>query len=104
MKFSRARRRWVQGLAVSSLAAAGGTFTYRFPVRQSGTYWYHGHTRFQEQTGLYGAIVIEPQGGEPVETDRDYVVLLSDWTDENPEHIFSTLKQMSDFYNFQMPT
>ena len=82
----------------------GETFTYRFPVRQSGTYWYHSHSRFQEQTGLYGAIVIEPEGGEPIKADRDHVVLFSDWTDENPEHIFSTLKQMSDFYNFQMPT
>jgi CopA family copper-resistance protein len=83
---------------------AGETFTYRFPVVQSGTYWYHGHTRFQEQTGLYGAIVIEPAAGEPIHADRDHVVLLSDWTDENPEHIFMTLKQMSDFYNFQLPT
>lgn len=83
---------------------AGETFTYRFPVRQSGTYWYHSHTRFQEQTGLYGAIVIEPAGGESIKVDRDHVVLLSDWTDENPEHIFTTLKQMSDFYNFQLPT
>jgi CopA family copper-resistance protein len=83
---------------------AGETFTYQFPVRQSGTYWYHGHTRFQEQTGLYGAIIIEPEAGEPIRTDRDHVVLLSDWTDENPEHIFSALKQMSDFYNFQLPT
>jgi CopA family copper-resistance protein len=82
----------------------GETFTYRFPVRQSGTYWYHGHTRFQEQTGLYGAIVIEPAAGESLQVDRDHVVLLSDWTDENPEHIFATLKQMSDFYNFQLPT
>ena len=83
---------------------AGETFTYQFPVRQSGTYWYHGHTRFQEQTGLYGAIVIEPEAGEPIRADRDHVILLSDWTDENPEHIFTTLKQMSDFYNFQLPT
>ncbi len=82
----------------------GETFTYQFPIRQSGTYWYHSHTRFQEQTGLYGAIIIEPQGGEPINADRDHVVLLSDWTDENPEHIFTTLKQMSDFYNFQLPT
>jgi CopA family copper-resistance protein len=83
---------------------AGETFTYQFPVRQSGTYWYHSHTRFQEQTGLYGAIVIEPAAGEPILADRDHVVLLSDWTDENPEYIFRTLKQMSDFYNFQFPT
>ncbi len=83
---------------------AGETFTYQFPIRQSGTYWYHSHSRFQEQTGLYGAIVIEPAGGEPINTDRDHIVLFSDWTDENPEHIFTTLKQMSDFYNFQLPT
>jgi CopA family copper-resistance protein len=82
----------------------GETFTYRFPVRQSGTFWYHSHTRFQEQTGLYGAIVIEPAEGEPIKVDRDHVVLLSDWTDENPEKIYATLKQMSDFYNYQLPT
>jgi CopA family copper-resistance protein len=83
---------------------ADETFTYQFPVLQSGTYWYHSHTRFQEQTGLYGAIVIEPAAGESIRADRDHVILLSDWTDENPEHVFTTLKQMSDFYNFQMPT
>jgi CopA family copper-resistance protein len=82
----------------------GETFTYRFAVRQSGTYWYHSHTRFQEQTGLYGAIVIEPAGGEPIKVDRDHVVLLSDWTDENPESIYTALKQMSNFYNYQLPT
>jgi CopA family copper-resistance protein len=93
----------VPGISFSGIPA-GETFTYQFPIRQSGTYWYHGHTRFQEQTGLYGAIVIEPQGGEPIKADRDHVVVLSDWTDEDPERIFSTLKQMSDFYNYQMPT
>jgi CopA family copper-resistance protein len=93
----------VPGISFPGIAP-GETFTYRFPIRQSGTYWYHGHSRFQEQTGIYGAIVIEPAGGEPVKADRDHVVLLSDWTDENPEHVFATLKQMSDFYNFQLPT
>ncbi len=93
----------VPGISFPGIAP-GETFTYQFPVRQSGTYWYHSHTRFQEQTGLYGAIVIEPAAGEPIKSDRDHVVLLSDWTDENPEHVFTTLKQMSDFYNFQMPT
>jgi CopA family copper-resistance protein len=93
----------VPGISFAGIPA-GEIFTYQFPVRQSGTYWYHSHTRFQEQTGLYGAIIIEPAGGETVKVDRDHVVVLSDWTDENPEHIFSTLKQMSDFYNFQLPT
>jgi FtsP/CotA-like multicopper oxidase with cupredoxin domain len=93
----------VPGLSFAGIPP-GATFTYRFPVRQSGTYWYHGHTGFQEQTGLYGAIIIDPAGPDPVKVDREHVVLLSDWTDEDPEHIFLTLKQMSDYYNYQMPT
>ena len=84
--------------------APGETFTYRFPVKQSGTYWYHSHSRFQEQTGLYGAIVIEPRDGEAHRADRDYVVLLSDWTDNNPEHIYATLKKQSNYYNRARPT
>src|SRR5215467_121959 len=60
---------------------AGATFTYRFPVTQSGTYWYHSHSRFQEQLGLYGPIVIEPSVGERHRADREHVLLLSDWTD-----------------------
>ncbi|KAB0595520.1 copper resistance system multicopper oxidase [Cupriavidus pauculus] len=82
----------------------GETFVYRFQVRQAGTYWYHAHTRFQEQTGLYGPLVIEPMHPDPIKVDRDYVVMLSEWTDENPEMVFAHLKKMSDFYNFQMPT
>jgi FtsP/CotA-like multicopper oxidase with cupredoxin domain len=84
--------------------APGETFTYRFPVKQSGTYWYHSHSRFQEQTGLYGAIVIEPRDGEPHHADRDHVVLLSDWTDSNPERIYATLKKQSNYYNRARPT
>ncbi|HEX4481885.1 MAG TPA: copper resistance system multicopper oxidase [Rudaea sp.] len=84
--------------------APGETFTYRFPVRQAGTYWYHSHSRFQEQTGLYGAIVIEPRDGESHYVDRDYVVLLSDWTDLNPERIYATLKKQSNYYNHARPT
>jgi FtsP/CotA-like multicopper oxidase with cupredoxin domain len=68
--------------------------------QQSGTYWYHSHSRFQEQTGLYGPIVIEPVGGERHTVDRDYVVLLSDWTDQDPEHIYATLKRDSEYFNF----
>ena len=82
----------------------GATYVYRFPVRQSGTYWYHSHSGFQEQTGLYGSIVIEPARGERHASDRDYVVMLSDWTDENPQRVFDKLKKMSDFYNFNQPT
>lgn len=82
----------------------GETFTYKFLVRQAGTFWYHSHSRFQEQTGLYGPLVIEPADGESVRTDRDYVVMLSDWTDEDPERIMQKLKESSDYYNYQMPT
>ncbi len=77
----------------------GETFTYRFPVQQSGTYWYHSHSGFQEQTGHYGAIVIHPREPDPVPTERDYVVLLSDWTDEDPDDVYRTLKKVSHFYN-----
>jgi FtsP/CotA-like multicopper oxidase with cupredoxin domain len=83
---------------------AGASFTYQFRVRQSGTYWYHSHSRFQEQTGLYGPIVIEPAAGERHTVDRDYVVLLSDWTDEDPEHIYATLKRDSEYFNFAQRT
>ena len=82
----------------------GETFTYRFDVSQSGTYWYHSHSGFQEQTGLYGPLVIEPRGGERFKTDRDYVLMLSDWSDDSPELVMANLKKMSDFYNFNRPT
>lgn len=82
----------------------GGTFTYRFPVRQSGTYWYHSHSGFQEQTGLYGAIIIDPAGPEPFTADRDYVVMLSDWTDEDPNTVYHKLKKLSHYYNFNERT
>jgi len=82
----------------------GETFTYQFDVRQNGTFWYHSHSGFQEQTGMYGAIVIEPSGGDPVSSDRDYVVVLSDWSDEKPERIYAKLKKQSDYYNFRERT
>jgi CopA family copper-resistance protein len=93
----------VPGLSFSGIAP-GETFVYRFPVHQSGTYWYHSHTMFQEQTGLYGAIVIEPKTGYAQPFDRDYVVLLSDWSDENPDTIVGNLKFQSDYYNYGQRT
>ena len=94
----------VPGLSFNGIAP-GETFVYQFPVKQTGTYWYHSHSRFQEQTGLYGAIVIVPKNGERAAADREHVVLLSDWSDENPERIFSKLKKQSDVYNiFNRPT
>ena len=93
----------VPGLSFDGIAP-GETFTYRFPLLQSGTYWYHSHSRFQEQTGLYGAIVIEPRDGDRHTVDRDHVILLSDWTDTDPERIYSNLKKQSSYYNFAQPT
>lgn len=93
----------VPGLSFNGIAP-GETFVYQFDVRQAGTYWYHSHSRFQEQTGLYGAIVIEPREPAPYTYDRDYVVMLSDWTDEDPEQVFRHLKQASDYYNYVRPT
>ncbi|WP_297528705.1 copper resistance system multicopper oxidase [Thiohalobacter sp.] len=84
--------------------APGETFVYRFRVQQSGTYWYHSHTGFQEQTGMYGTIIIDPADGPRIRADRDYVVQLSDWTDEDPMDVFARLKKQSDYYNFNQPT
>merc|ERR1711916_255786 len=79
-------------------------FEYSFDVNQSGTYWYHSHSGFQEQTGMYGAIVIDPKEPDPVAYDRDYVVLLSDWSDEAPEDVYAKLKKHSEYYNFRERT
>jgi CopA family copper-resistance protein len=89
----------VPGLSFEGIPS-GGQYVYRFKVNQYGTYWYHAHSRFQEQTGLYGPIIIEPREGERHRADREYVILLSDWTDLDPERIFATLKKHSDYYNF----
>tara|TARA_R110001592_G_scaffold254129_3_gene517532 strand:+ start:81635 stop:83512 length:1878 start_codon:yes stop_codon:yes gene_type:complete len=93
----------VPGLSFDGIKP-GESFEYQFDVNQSGTYWYHSHSGFQEQTGVYGAIVIDPRDQDPVAYDRQYVVQLSDWSDEKPEHIYSTLKKQSDYYNFRERT
>ncbi|MGH7907600.1 MAG: copper resistance system multicopper oxidase, partial [Candidatus Binataceae bacterium] len=80
------------------------TFVYRFTLKQAGTYWYHGHSAFQEQTGLYGPIIIYPAYKDPVVYDREYIVMLSDWTDQDPEVLFNNLKQDSSYYNFHQRT
>lgn len=92
----------VPGISFPGIAP-GETFTYRFVVQQSGTYWYHAHT-LAEQTGLYGALIVEPHTPDPSPADRDYAVLLSDWTDENPLQVFLNLKKMGGYYNFAQPT
>ena len=93
----------VPGVSFAGIAP-GETFTYRFKVQQAGTYWYHSHSGFQEQTGMYGSIIIDPAQGESIKADRDYIVQLSDWTDDDPMAVFSKLKKQSDYYNFNEPT
>jgi FtsP/CotA-like multicopper oxidase with cupredoxin domain len=82
----------------------GETFTYRFKIRQDGTYWYHAHSMGQEQDGHYGSIVIAPKGKDPVQADRDYVVLLSDFHDEDSWDIMSNLKMSSEYYQYARRT
>jgi len=82
----------------------GETFTYKFKLEQTGTYWYHSHSGMQEQTGMYGAIKVVPRNGERIKAQRDYVVQLSDWTDEDPMRIYAKLKSESGYYNYNKPT
>ena len=77
----------------------GDTFRYQFDIKQSGTYWYHSHSEFQEQTGAYGAIIIDPVEPPYYSYEREHVIALSDWSDEDPEDIYAKLKKMSHFYN-----
>jgi CopA family copper-resistance protein len=77
----------------------GETFQYRFTLKQAGTYWYHAHSSLQEAKGVYGAIVVEPAEADPVAVDRDYVLLLSDWSDEDPHAVVRKLKIQPDYYN-----
>jgi len=93
----------VPGISFPGIAP-GETFTHRFTVVQHGTYWYHAHT-LAEQTGVYGALVIEPHdAADMLKVDRDYPVILSDWTDENPVDVFMNLKKMGGYYNYQQLT
>ncbi|MCH8082047.1 MAG: copper resistance system multicopper oxidase [Proteobacteria bacterium] len=82
----------------------GETFTYKFPVKQSGTYWYHSHSGLQEQLGHFGPLIIDPVEPDPFSYDREYVVMLSDWTFEDPLRVLAKLKKQSGYYNFQKRT
>ena len=93
----------VPGLSFDGIGP-GETYVYRFHVRQAGTYWYHSHSAFQEQLGLYGPLIIDPLKPEPFQYDREHVVMLTDWTDEAPERVFAKLKKRSDYYNFHQRT
>ena len=93
----------VPGMSFKGIAP-GETFTYQFKLQQSGTYWYHSHSGFQEMTGMYGALIVEPRIKDTVTADRDHIVLLSDWTDDDPMEVFGKLKTQGDVYNFNQPT
>jgi CopA family copper-resistance protein len=82
----------------------GESYVYRFTLKQSGTYWYHSHSGFQEQAGLYGALIVDPREPEPFRYERDYVVLLSDWTDLSGEALFRRLKKMAMHDNLYQRT
>jgi CopA family copper-resistance protein len=93
----------VPGLSFHGIGP-GETYVYRFKVRQGGTYWYHSHSGFQEQRGLYGPLIIDPLAPAPFKYDREHIVMLTDWTDESPERVFAKLKKRSDYYNFRQRT
>lgn len=93
----------VPGMSFEGIAP-DGMYVYTFKVRQNGTYWYHSHSGFQEQSGIYGPLIIDAREPEPFAYDREYVVMLSDWTDEDPARIMRTLKKQSDYYNFHKRT
>ena len=93
----------VPGISFPGIKARS-TFTYEFPVRQSGTYWYHSHSGLQEQLGHYGPLVIDPAGTSPAPYDREHVIVLSDWTFFHPHQVLSRLKQEGGFFNRQKQT
>lgn len=80
------------------------SFLYEFPVRQAGTYWYHSHSGLQEQQGLYGPIIIDPVGADPVAYEREHVIVLSDWTFQHPHQLIAKLKAEGGYYNRQKQT
>ncbi|MDR8391440.1 copper resistance system multicopper oxidase [Aliifodinibius sp. S!AR15-10] len=90
----------VPGVSFDGIAP-GETFEYRYPVRQNGTYWYHSHSGLQEQLGHYGPLVIDPADEDPVEYDRDYPIVLSDWTFEDPHDVLANNIKMEGYYNYQ---
>lgn len=88
----------VPGLSFDGIAP-DGLYVYRFKVRQNGTYWYHSHSGFQEQAGVYGPLIIDAKDPEPFSYEREHVVMLTDWTDEDPTRLMKKLKKQSDYYN-----
>jgi CopA family copper-resistance protein len=93
----------VPGLSFNGINR-GESYLYEFDVRQGGTYWYHSHSGFQEQGGMYGALIVDPIEPAPFSYDRDYVVFLSDWTDMDPARLFNRLKKFSEYDNYYQRT
>ncbi len=82
----------------------GETFVYQFPIRHAGTFWYHSHSNLQEQLGHYGPLILDPAGPDPVEYDREHIIVLSDWTFMNPHRILQKLKNEAGYFNHQRHT
>ena len=83
----------------------GETFVYEFPIIQSGTYWYHSHSGYQEQDGVYGPLIFDPEGPDPVAYDREHVIVLADHSPLGGATIFKKLKQMGGgYFNMQRMT
>ncbi len=82
----------------------GETFTYKYSVPQYGTYWYHSHSGLQEPMGMYGPMIIDPKGADPIKADRDYIIVISDWTFTHPMRLFQKLKSQAHSFNFQQRT
>ena len=93
----------VPGISFPGIKAKS-SFVYEFPIIQSGTYWYHSHSGAQEQEGLYGPIVIDPAGPDPVAYDREHVIVLADHSPLRGETIFRKLKQEAGYFNYQRQT
>ncbi len=83
----------------------GETFEYRYRLKQTGTYWYHSHSGLQEQAGVYAPLVVDPRDGhEPFHYDREFILVLSDWSFEDPARLYDRLKKQSDYYDRNQPT
>jgi CopA family copper-resistance protein len=93
----------VPGVSFKGIAP-GETFTYQFKLRQNGTYWYHSHSGNQEQAGLYGPLIIDPASSEPFAYDSECVVMLSDWTFEDPARVLAKMKKFGSYFNYNRRT
>lgn len=93
----------VPGLSFNGIGP-GETYHYHFQLKQSGTYWYHSHSMFQEQAGLYGALIIDPAEPAPYHHDREHVIMLSDWTDMDPGALFRRMKKLAEHDNYYKRT